>query len=31
VTGLHIATRQPAALELMAEIALAGEHVGVSG
>ena len=31
ITGLHVATRQPAALELMAEIALAGEPVGVAG
>jgi alkanesulfonate monooxygenase SsuD/methylene tetrahydromethanopterin reductase-like flavin-dependent oxidoreductase (luciferase family) len=31
VSGLHIATRQPAALELMAEIVLAQEPVGISG
>ena len=31
ITGLHIGTRQPAALELMAEIALADEPATVAG
>jgi len=31
ITGLHVASRQPAAIELMAEIALAGEPAGLAG